>query len=140
MKSMKGPLKNQTGFTLIELMISLLVLSLIIAGYVGTNIKVQQNAEEMHERTVAIQDANRVIEQMRNTANITPFPKSVTDAYPPTAPVPGINNLAGEVITVTYAGSTTDNPLVATITVTWTSYAGRTHTEAVQTYITRRGG
>jgi prepilin-type N-terminal cleavage/methylation domain-containing protein len=133
-------IRSQAGFTIIELMIALLVLTVMIAAFVRANCAAQRTAEEMHQRTVAIQDANRVIEQMRNTSKTGTFPANVAAAYPQNSHVAGISNLLDEVITVTYTGNTTDNPLVATVTVTWTSYTGRPFTQTVGTYITQRGG
>lgn len=132
-----GRLDERKGFTLIELMIALLVLTLAIVGYVGANVIAQRNSGEMHERTVAIQDANRVIEQMRDTSRTGTFPGNVVSLYPQAGVVAGINNLTNEQITVTYA-NTTANPLDATITVTWLSYTRRQNTETVRTYITQR--
>jgi prepilin-type N-terminal cleavage/methylation domain-containing protein len=129
--------KSQAGFTIIELMIALLVLTLMIAAFVGANGSAQRTAEEMHQRTVAIQDANRVIEQMRDTSKTGTFPANVTAIYPQNGNVAGIINLLDEVITVTYANAAA-NPLVATVTVTWTTYTGRQYTETVETYITQR--
>lgn len=131
-------MERQSGFTFIELMIALVVITLVIGGYVGANIMAQRNTEEMHERTVAIQDANRVIEQMRDVSKTGTFPANVVAAYPHNGQVAGISNLPDEVLTVTYTGAVTDNPLIATITVTWTSYPVRICTETVQTYITQR--
>jgi hypothetical protein len=78
-----------------------------------------------------------VIEQMRDTARTGNFPDHVVEHY--NGPVAGISNLKNEAITVTYANAGND-PLIATLTVTWTSYTGQEHTEAIGTYITQRGG
>jgi len=66
------------------LMIALLVLTLMIGAYVGANCAAQRTSEEMHERTVAIQDANRVIEQIRNLSNTEglTFPSGTVTVYP----------------------------------------------------------
>jgi prepilin-type N-terminal cleavage/methylation domain-containing protein len=130
--------KSQAGFTFAELMIALVILTLVIGGYIGANVKAQQTAEAMHERTLAIQDANRVIELMRNVSRIGTFPGNVVAAYPDESTLAGLANLTNEVITVSYNGNTSANPLDVTITVTWLSYSQREHTETVQTYITQR--
>jgi prepilin-type N-terminal cleavage/methylation domain-containing protein len=131
------PRKGQSGFTLMELMIALVVTTLVIGGYVGANMKAQQTAEAMHERTLAIQDGNRAIEEMRDASRTGTFPDNVVMAYPNNGTPSGFNNLTDEVVTVSYA-STTANPLDVTVTVAWTSYVGREETEAVRTYITQR--
>ncbi|MFH1208122.1 MAG: hypothetical protein V1673_01010 [Candidatus Omnitrophota bacterium] len=107
----------------------------------------------MNERTVALQDANHVIEEMRSDAkNATTcppgntactFPSNVTSRYNGT--VSGISNLTDEVITVAHTVVTTGTVngvtydlLKSTVTVTWTSYTGRPFTETVETYLTQR--
>lgn len=133
--------KNHThaGFTLIELMIALLIASLTLGGYIAANILVQQNNEEMNERTIALQDANRAIEQIRAAARPTTpvFPENVTGAYPDNSTVQGSGNLADEIIRINYEDLTA-NPLLLTATVTWTSSTRHTRTATVQTYITQR--
>jgi prepilin-type N-terminal cleavage/methylation domain-containing protein len=129
---------GQAGFTFVELMIALVVVTLVIGGYIGANVKAQQSAEAMHERTLAIQDANRVIELMRNVSRTGTFPGNVVSAYPDGSTSAGVAGLTNEVITVSYNGDSSANPLDVTITVTWSSYTQREHTETVQTYITQR--
>lgn len=130
-------LHGQAGFTLIELMIALVVLTVVIVGYIGTNILAQRNTEEMHERTLAIQDANRVIEQMRNISRTGTFPGNVVTAYPNNGTPAGFQNLDQEAITVSYV-SPTANPLDVTITVAWRSYTQHQVSETIRTYITQR--
>jgi len=135
--SPRGNARTQRGFTLIELMISLFVVTLVIGGYIGANILAQRNSEEMHERTLAIQDANRAIEQMRNVSRTGTFPNNVVTAYPDNGTPTGFTSLPQEHITITYA-STTANPLDVTITVSWFSNARRQVSETIRTYITQR--
>lgn len=128
---------NASGFTLIELMIALLVATLVIVGYIGTNIVIQRHAEEIHERTIATQDANRTIEQMRNMSRNGTFPANVVNSFPDDTAVTGFNNLTDEEVTVSYV-STTADPLDVTVTVTWLSYTQRQSTVTIRTYITQR--
>ncbi len=137
MATMRFCLKNQKGFTVIELMVSLFIVTLAIAGYIGANVFLQRNADEAFERTVAVQDAHRVIERMRNTAQTGTFPGNVTAAFPQGAAVAGFTNLTAEQVTVTYV-NTTANPLDATVAVTWTSVTRRAMTTALRTLITQR--
>lgn len=146
----EGAQNGPTGFTLIELMIALFIVTLVIAGYIGANIAAQRNTEVMHERTIALQDANRIMEQMRTASGNTtvPFPDNVTAVYanghaytndPNNLPT-GLEELplTNETITVAYTNATADHPFAATVTVTWTSYTGLQCTEMVKTYITQR--
>ncbi|OQA57305.1 MAG: hypothetical protein BWY42_00641 [Candidatus Omnitrophica bacterium ADurb.Bin277] len=129
--------KNSRGFTIIELMIALFVSALAISGYIGANIVTQRQAEALNERAIAIQEANRVIEQMRNASAGGIFPANVVAAFPNDRTVPGMNALTNEQVRVSYA-STTAEPLDATITVTWLSHTGRSSTAALRTYISKR--
>lgn len=128
---------DQRGFTLIELMITVLVVILALVGYVGANTSVAQSGEVLFERSVALQDANRVAEQMRLTAQTGNFPVNVTAAFPQNGLVGGFNNLTGEQITVTYADTAAD-PLDATILVSWQENGLRLETAALRIMLTQR--
>lgn len=126
---------DRAGFTLAELMIALVIIMLVAAGYAAANIASQRIVQEMNERTIAIQDANRVIEQMRNASRTPPYLGNVTATF--NGAVTGITNLPSEQVRVSYDNTGAD-PLLATVAVTWTSYAGRTCTETVETFMTQR--
>ena len=49
MNSLKEIIRNRAGFTLVEIMIALLILSLVITGYVGANVMAQKNGEDTLE-------------------------------------------------------------------------------------------
>ena len=130
---------NRNGFTLIEVMIALVIATLTLGAYIGANVLIQKNTEVLNERTLALQDANRAIEQIRTASRTTSpaFPANVVAAYPNNSTIAGSGGLTSESILINYADPTA-NPLVVTVGVTWTSYARRTTTVAVQTYITQR--
>ena len=99
----------------------------------------RQASQEDFERSQALQDGNRVIEQMRNAAKTGAFPGNVTASFPNNGTVPGFNNLTNEAVTVTYVNSTV-NPLDATITITWTMRGTRANAqETLRAVITNRG-
>lgn len=137
MKTISLGLSGRKAFTLIELMIALVVVSVVIVGFVGANIMAQRNNEEMHERTIAIQDANRAIEQMRNVSRTGTFPGNVVTAYPDNSTLTEFDNLKDEVLTVSYA-NVAANPLDVTVTATWSSYPQRNNEEVIRTYVTQR--
>lgn len=133
--------KKQSGFTLIELMISLVVTVIIIGGYIGANIIIQQNMEVRYESTIAIQDANRVLEQIRNTAQDGTFPDNVVTAFPNDGEVADFDNLnlTDETITISYENDdTAADPLDITITVTWQSQSERTLSTTLRAMVTQR--
>jgi len=133
----KARLSHSSGFTMVELMIALFVAALAIVGYIGGNIAIQRHAEELHERTVALQDANQVAERMRSAARTGNFPANLVAAFPDNGAIAGFNNLTNEQVTVSYVNTTAD-PLDVTVSVNWQSYARRQSTASLRTYITQR--
>jgi len=151
-------IRDQRGFTVIEIMIALLVTTLVIVGSIGGNIFAQRNSEEMHERTIAIKNANRLIEMMRYESRTGTFPANVVTRFPDPdllGIIPQFNdgitdetpNLSNKTIGVSYcrgtispcpAADTTANPLDVTVTVSWRSYTGVSRSETIRTYITQR--
>ena len=129
--------RNAKGFTMIELVIAMFVAALAIVTYIGGNIAIQRHAESLHERTVALQDANRVIELIRNVAQSGTFPANILTAFPDNGTVAGFTALTNEQVTVSYA-NTIARPLDVTVTVTWTSYTRRQSTAALRTFIMQR--
>ncbi|HOE68386.1 MAG TPA: prepilin-type N-terminal cleavage/methylation domain-containing protein [Candidatus Omnitrophota bacterium] len=135
-----GPLPDKRGFrgfTLIEVMVALFVTTIAIAGYVGSNIATQRQAAELHERTIAVQEAQRVIEQMRDKARTNNFPGDVVAAFPDGGTVAGMNALPDERVQVDYVNPAA-TPLDTTVTVTWQSYTSRRQTAALRAYIAKR--
>ncbi|HQB11363.1 MAG: hypothetical protein BWY44_00145 [Candidatus Omnitrophica bacterium ADurb.Bin292] len=135
-----GPLtdkRDSRGFTLIEVMVTLFVAAIAIAGYIGSNIATQRQAAELHERAIAAQEAQRVIEQIRDKAGTNNFPGDVVAAFPNGGTVAGMNALPNEQIRVDYVNPAA-TPLDTTVTVTWQSHASRQQTAALRAYITKR--
>lgn len=129
--------RNSRGFTLIEVMVTLFVAAIAIAGYIGSNIATQRQAAELHERAIAAQEAQRVIEQIRDKAGTNNFPGDVVAAFPNGGTVAGMNALPNEQIRVDYVNPAA-TPLDTTVTVTWQSHASRQQTAALRAYITKR--
>jgi type IV pilus assembly protein PilV len=134
----RSAFKSQAGFTLIEIMIAMVVAALALVGYVGGNMAVQQAARGQFERSVAMQDANQVIEQIRNAAVNGTFPGNVTAAFPNNGQVGGFTGLSNEQVTVTYTNTTAD-PLDVTVTVAWQENGVRNVTQSLRTLVTQRG-
>lgn len=128
---------GQKGFTLIELMITMAVIVLALVGYMGANSAIQKSSEAAFEKSVAIQDANRVLEQMRRAALSGEFPESVTDAFPDGEEVNGFDSLNDQTIRVEYSDPSAD-PLDATVTVTWRQHGLREVSTALRTRLTQR--
>jgi Tfp pilus assembly protein PilV len=134
--------QSQKGLTLIEAMITVAVIVVAFLGILGTNIFIQQTTEGFFERTLAIQDANQVIERMRSAANEAgvEFQASVQTAATNAAEsVSSLPDSHDEVITVTYEDETA-NPLEVTVTVAWNERGQRATSAVVRSFITRRAG
>lgn len=130
-------LSDQRGFTFVELIVTMVVALIVILGFVGASSAVQTASTAVFERTIAVQDAHRVIEDMRQTAASGSFPSNVVAAYPNSGAVSGYSNLTSEAVTVTYA-STTANPLDVTVTVTYKENSTRDVSSQLRTYMTQR--
>lgn len=130
-------LRNEKGFTLVELMITAFVVVTIIVGFLGSATALQAANQAAFERSIALQDANQVIELLRNTAATGTFPGNVTAAYPNNSTVSGFTSLTNESVRVTYT-SATANPLDVTVTVSYSENGTRNMSTSLRTYITQR--
>lgn len=122
-------MKNK-GFTLIEVMITMVVVSVAILMTLAGNSKIQLATEGAFERTLALQDNNQVLEQMRNDARaLSDFPKDIVDTYeegcrvvnpPPPARKKFYfsDQLVNQEVAVFYEDTTAD-PLDVTVMVCW---------------------
>lgn len=132
-------LMNQRGFTLIELLFTMVIVAIALLAYIRGNIAISQASSLAYEQSVAFYDAQRVLENIRNTAQSGTFPSNVTTAYANGAAVAGFNNLTSESLTVSYANPSAD-PLDVTVTVTWQGNGRRTMTmtKAIRSLVTQR--
>jgi len=142
-------MKAQKGFTLIEVMITVAIMALSLFGLLAANISMQYSSIDAHERSVAVQHANQVIEQMRNSAltslaaAATAFPSGTVASSNYTSSANEV--LTNEAVTVAYTdgpdagtSATDDNPLDVTVTVNWQQRGVRNATEVIRTYIAKR--
>lgn len=130
-------MKNEKGFTLIEVMIAAAVMTISLFGLLSVSTLMAQHAQENFERSVAVQDAHTVIERMRNAAQSGSFPSNVISSYPNNGTVTGFSNLTNETVTVSYV-NTAVSPLDATVTVSWNLRGVRATTEPLRTLIAKR--
>jgi len=127
----------EQGFTLIELLITAVVVILALGGYIAANSRMSQRSAEMFEKSIALQAANSVIEQMRLSAANGQFPENVTQTFPNNAQVQGFNNLSNQQVIVSYGDAAAD-PLDVTVRVTWVSRGQRPISTDLRTFVTRR--
>ena len=129
--------KNQQGFTLVEMLIATAVVSLLVLGFMGSSTALQQTSQAAYERSLSFQDANHVVELMRDAAATGTFPANVTGTYSNGGTVSGFTSLSNESVSVSYANASAD-PLDATVTVSYKENGTRVVTNSVRTYITQR--
>ena len=126
---------KKSGFTLLELMISAAIMVGAILVILGLFVNYLVLIETSKNTTVAVDDAQAVLEAIRNT---DPFTSSnVTTNYPADvnlAPNFGFNKLQNEAIYVSCLGA---DPLQITVTVRWNEKT-RDRSENLTTLMTQR--
>lgn len=127
-------MREEKGFTLIELIIALSIIVPVLLGTIGLNVYVFSINETSRRAMIAVQDAHTVIERIRNVSK-TSLAQVVT-TYPNGKAVSGFSNLPSEQVIVTYPNANAD-PLVITVTVDWADRQGAM-TRSLATQVTRR--
>lgn len=112
------------GFTLLELVIATAVLSIAILATSFSILSITDMTELSREKVAAIQDANRVLEEMRDTVNTSAAVLRSTDwtawATANVINVKGANDIPLNQETITAAfPSATANPVPVVLTVNW---------------------
>jgi prepilin-type N-terminal cleavage/methylation domain-containing protein len=116
---------HKKGFTLIEIMLSIMVATIVLLGLISGYISCLQINEMSKSTTIATEHARRVIEQMRSDSvgELTDITSVDWTAW---AAANGLDTLAAEQVTVGYidrdgtGDALDDDPLEVLITVTWT--------------------
>lgn len=123
-------MKSKKGLTLLELVIGVAIFIVAIVSLLGAYMGALTMSEGSRNLNTAINDATRVIEEMRNI----PFASITLTNWTTWASNNGANTLEDETITTTYQGT---DPLTVTVTVNWTE-KGRQRNTALVTAITQR--
>ena len=116
---------------------SLTIPSPTTGGIVIGNTVIQQNSNAAYERSRAMQDANRMMEQIRDAASAGNFPAQVVADFGDGETVDGFTGLQDEIVTVDYADTAAD-PLDVTVTVTWLENGTRDMSVSLQAMVTQR--
>lgn len=112
------------GFTMIEIMISIMFLSIVLLGLISGYINCLRLNEMSKSTTIATEDARMVLEQMRSDA-ITKLSDITSVDWTVWAAANGLDSLASEQIAVGYTdrdgtgNPLDDDPLEVSIVVTW---------------------
>ena len=110
------------GFTLLELAIAAGVLTVAILGLLAALQSLHPLNETAKETAVALQDASRVMEQIR----VTPFSSIPTTNWTSWAQTNGLTHLTNEAVTVTTTVTTSGtDPLNVAVQVSWSSQRGK---------------
>jgi len=104
---------RRSGFTMLELVIASAVLLIAVLGLLSVYQSPFVLNELTRDTTTAVQDASKVIEQMRVTA----FASVQTTNWDTWAQNNGAKNLPSETLSIAYTGT---DPLEFTVTVQWT--------------------
>lgn len=63
--------RTQTGSTLIEVLITMLITAIALLGIAGVQIRAQQEHRIAHLRMIAIEKGNQILEEARNTYRLS---------------------------------------------------------------------
>ncbi len=104
--------KSQSGFTLIEVLVALLICSFGLLGIVGLQARAMQYSVSAEDSGRAILLANEITTEMYTLKTLT-LPTTVTNAWATRVATPSAGGLPGGIGTVEVAGR------VATVTIQW---------------------
>ncbi len=110
-------MKCKNGFTLLELLLSCFILVLASVSILLMFITSIFLLEDSRHATVALNDAQTVLEEIRRVANAS-LSNVVSTDWQDWAEGKGLNTLNEENIQVTYANPSSD-PLEINVTVNW---------------------
>ncbi len=132
---------NDGGFTLVELMISIVVIMVAVVGAAQAQFSARNLLQQSRETKSALSDVQAAMEELL----ILP-PDEIVDAAGPFAPNQAIaawndRHLRNERITVDFpgfvAGGPLPDPLTIRLTITWTGQRGDARTTSITTLKTR---
>lgn len=130
--------RADSGFTLLEIVIAMALFTVAMAVAAQSLASYYVTMDMQQQRVVAVNHCRTVLDQMRSVRNNTPNAASNTATlvnailakFPANVNATGPTTLRNSTVKVTYA-DTNANPLVATVTVSWSDLRGRAMTMAV---------
>ncbi|MFH0838972.1 MAG: type II secretion system protein [Candidatus Omnitrophota bacterium] len=124
---------GEKSFTLIELMLGLSIFVVAVVSLLGAYISALILSEGSRNLNIALNDASRVLEEMRNVT----FSSLTTTDWTAWAEDNGANILNNEAISTNFQVTDADHPTVVIVTVSW-SERNRTRSTSLTTAITER--
>jgi prepilin-type N-terminal cleavage/methylation domain-containing protein len=125
------------GFTLLEILIAFSIFSVMFLALMGGVASSYSNVMNSGDRTVAIKEAQIVLNTIRLARNQgTAVPAGIVAAFPVGALNPPRTALPNEVVTITYA-NTAVSPLTVSVRVQWSTAEGRIYSETLTSILSR---
>jgi len=126
--------RSEQGGTLIEVMITTLILSFAIVGTIAVFAKCSVFVGEIRGHTIINNALNERMEEIRG------MPYSSVSILPTTFTATGFNELKNATGTLTLEDSFSDSNIrKVTLTANWTSPQGRSMSKSMVTYVTNNG-
>jgi len=132
--------KDNAGFTLLELMIGAAVLIIALVGLIAAFTGCFALNEGARNMTIAINDAQCVMEEIRDRNLIANITQEDWTSWAQTDPPDGggCNTLVDEMVQVGYPLGTNADPLEILIIVSWREKGGRWRDAQLVTLLTER--
>ena len=140
---------NKNGFSLLETMVAMTVLSVVVGASATSLISSYSQIDMQNRRVIATNSAKRILSDMRSireanqNTDTTPtaFQTAVLTKYPDATELTGSTHCAlpNSKVKISYANASTNaDPLMPTVTVEWTDLQGRPISTPVSTALTGR--
>lgn len=126
---MRRKMKNQKGFTLIEVMIAMIILAIGVLGLAPMMVTSMRGNQFSREFTDVAYIAQDRIEQLKNQTTISPMP-----FYETTSNINGVYNRTLNVSDNSVDGSIPKGVYQISVTITWTDKQGNSHSQNYITY------
>jgi len=110
--------RDGAGFTLIEVLISIVIFSLGILGTIALQARVAQFASQNVDRSRAAVLANQMVSTMWAAQSIYPSQTAV-NSWQSMVATPTVSGLPNGLGSISTSASTATSPASATITITW---------------------
>ena len=135
---------HRKGMSLIDLLISIFILALTSAAFLGILLSSINFIDSAKEQTIAVYDLRDMMESIRSTRTtpfstmLTYYPNGIQDgpAIKRYTTIVGNYTLRSEHITVTYPNIAAE-PLEVKVTVTWVNKFGRSLSTSMSTFKSR---
>ena len=135
------------GFSLLETMAAMTILSIVIGASATSLISSYSQIDMQNRRVIATNSAKRVLAEMRSIRDTNPntdttptaFQTALLTQYPSGKKLTGSTacSLPNSKITITYENASVNaDPLVPTVNVEWSDLQGRVITTTVSTALT----